>query len=64
MIVLIEDILVFYGSREQHRRIVLQTLRDQELYAKFTKCEFFLEFIEFMWHVVYKRWDYGGSCDD
>ncbi|KAH0660902.1 hypothetical protein KY289_029650 [Solanum tuberosum] len=55
VIVFIDDILVYSRSRsehEQHLRIVLQTLRDQRLYAKFSKCEFWLESVAFLGHVV------------
>ena len=43
IIVFISDILVFSRNAEKHAfhlRIVLQTLRDRELYVKFSKCEF------------------------
>lgn len=43
VIVFIDDILVYSSSEEEHEnhlRIVLQTLRENKLYAKFTKCEF------------------------
>jgi hypothetical protein len=43
VVVFIDDILVFSKSRkehEEHLRIVLQRLRDHQLYAKFSKCEF------------------------
>ncbi|XP_019242807.1 PREDICTED: uncharacterized protein LOC109222984, partial [Nicotiana attenuata] len=42
-IVFIDDILIYsrsLGEHEQHLRVVLQTLREQKLYAKFSKCEF------------------------
>ena len=45
VIVFINDILVYSRSKmehEQHLRIVLQTLREEQLYAKFNKCEFWL----------------------
>ena len=35
-----------------HLRIVLQTLRDRELYAKFSKCEFWINEVVFLGHVV------------
>ena len=41
VIVFIDDILVFSKSKEEHEdhlRIVLGTLRDKQLYAKFSKC--------------------------
>ena len=34
--------------------IVLQTLRDKQLYAKLKKCEFWLDKVSFLWHVVTK----------
>ncbi|KAL0554215.1 hypothetical protein IC582_008132 [Cucumis melo] len=37
---------------EEHLRIVLQTLRDKQLYAKFSKCEFWLQQVVFFGHVV------------
>ena len=43
VIVFINDILVYSGSsddHEKHLRIVLQTMRDKQLYAKLSKCEF------------------------
>ncbi len=58
VIVFIDDILVYSRSRsehEQHLRIVLQTLRDHRLYAKFSKCEFWLESVAFLGHVVSKE---------
>ncbi|WMV49797.1 hypothetical protein MTR67_043182 [Solanum verrucosum] len=36
-------------------RIVLQTLKDKELYPKFSKCEFCLEFVEFLGHIVFSK---------
>ncbi|KAI3758665.1 hypothetical protein L6452_06236 [Arctium lappa] len=55
VIVFIDDILVFSKSKEEHEdhlRIVLGTLRDKQLYAKFSKCEFWLELVAFLGHVV------------
>ncbi|XP_055824281.1 uncharacterized protein LOC129892746 [Solanum dulcamara] len=55
VIIFINDILVYSWSREkhmQHLRVVLQTLRDQQLYAQFSKCEFLLESMEFLGNVV------------
>ncbi|XP_070048995.1 uncharacterized protein [Nicotiana tomentosiformis] len=40
------------GEHEQHLRVVLQTLREQTLYAKFSMCEFWLESVAFLGHVV------------
>ena len=51
----IDDILVYSRSKEEHvehLRIVLQILRDKQLYAKFSKCEFWLEEVVFLGHVI------------
>ena len=58
VIVFIDDILVYSKSREEHEyhlRIVLQTLRNHQLYAKFSKCEFWLDRVTFLGHVVSKE---------
>ncbi|RVW70653.1 Retrovirus-related Pol polyprotein from transposon 17.6 [Vitis vinifera] len=55
VVVFIDDILVYSRSREEHEghlSIVLQTLRDKQLYAKLKKCEFWLDRISFLGHVV------------
>ena len=55
VVVFIDDILIYSHSREeheQHLRIVLQTLKDSQLYAKFSKCEFWLSSVAFLGHVV------------
>ncbi|WMV30789.1 hypothetical protein MTR67_024174 [Solanum verrucosum] len=36
-----------------HLRVVLKTLKDKELYAKFCKCEFWLEYVAFLGHIVF-----------
>ena len=53
--VFVDDILIYsYSEREQedHLRIVLQLMRDHQLYAKFSKCEFWLTEVKFLGHVV------------
>ena len=55
VIVFIDDILVYSGSSEEHSehlRIVLQTLREQQLYAKLRKCQFWLDRVAFLCHVI------------
>ena len=55
MVVFIDDILVYSETEEkhdEHLRIMLQTLREKELYAKFSKCEFWLREVTFLGHVV------------
>ena len=58
VIIFIDDILVYSKCQEEHEnylRIVLQTLRDHKLYAKFSKCEFWLNRVAFFGHVVSKE---------
>ncbi|KAL0551321.1 hypothetical protein IC582_010407 [Cucumis melo] len=53
--VFIDDILVYLIDRkahEEHLRIILRTLRERQLYAKFSKCEFWLKQVVFLGHVV------------
>jgi hypothetical protein len=55
MIVFIDDILVYLENEEdhaEHLRIVLTKLRDHQLYAKFSKCEFWLRKVPFLGHVL------------
>ena len=57
VIVFIDDILVYSKSEEEHARhlrFVLQTLRDHQLYVKFSKCKFWLNKVAFLGHVVSK----------
>ncbi|CAN4091633.1 unnamed protein product [Withania somnifera] len=57
VIVFIDDILVYSRSNldhEQHLGLVLQTTIEHRLYAKFSKCEFWLESIAFLGHIVSK----------
>jgi hypothetical protein len=55
MIVFIDDILVYLENEKdhaEHLRIVLTRLRDQQLYVKFSKCEFCLNIVPFLGHVL------------
>ena len=55
VVVFVDDILIYSkseGDHEGHLRIVLQTLREHQLYAKFRKCEFWLTEVRFLGHVV------------
>ncbi|KAL5565524.1 hypothetical protein UlMin_027032 [Ulmus minor] len=57
VIVFIDDILVYSRSKEEHEehlRITLQTLKDHHLFAKFKKCEFWLDKVAFLGHVISK----------
>ena len=55
MVVFVDDILIYSQSEVEHEdplRIVLQLLRDHQLYALFSKCEFWLTEVGFLGHVV------------
>ena len=55
VVIFVDDILIYSQSeweRGYHLRIVLQLLRDHQLYAKFSKCEFWLTEVRFLGHVV------------
>ncbi|KAA3466153.1 Retrotransposon protein [Gossypium australe] len=55
VVVFIDDILIYsrnVSEHAEHLRIVLQTLRDKQLYAKFSKCEFWLRKVGFLGHIV------------
>ncbi|KAJ9541044.1 hypothetical protein OSB04_027550 [Centaurea solstitialis] len=55
IIVFIDDILVYSKSKEDHEahlRITLETLQSKKLYAKFSKCEFWLEQVAFLGHII------------
>ena len=58
VVVFIDDILVYsktWVEHEEHLRVVLQTLRDRRLYAKLSKCEFWLEKVSFLGHVIFSE---------
>ena len=55
VVVFIDDILIYSKSEEEHEehlRLVLETLREHKLYAKFSKCEFWLKEVGFLGHVL------------
>ncbi|WVZ51471.1 LOW QUALITY PROTEIN: hypothetical protein U9M48_002616 [Paspalum notatum var. saurae] len=63
VVVFIDDILVFSTNEEEHEkhlRMVLQKLRENQLYAKLSKCEFWLLEVSFLGHIISK----GGISVD
>ncbi|KAJ0788379.1 putative nucleotidyltransferase, Ribonuclease H [Helianthus annuus] len=57
VIVFIDDILIYsktQAEHEQHLRLILELLRTEHLYAKFSKCEFWLQEVQFLGHTVNK----------
>ena len=52
VLVFIDDILIYSKNREEHLRLVLQVLRKHQLYAKFSKCDFFQKQIHYLGHVL------------
>jgi hypothetical protein len=54
VVIFIDDILIYSENEEhaEHLRIVLSRLREHKLYAKFSKCEFWLKKVPFLGHVL------------
>jgi hypothetical protein len=55
VVAFIDDILVYSKNEEEHAwqlRVILQRLRDHQLYAEFSKCAFWLKEVPFLRHVI------------
>ncbi|GJW95408.1 putative reverse transcriptase domain-containing protein [Tanacetum coccineum] len=55
VIVFIDDILIYSKNKEKHKKhlkIILELLKKEQLYAKFSKYDFWLELVQFLGHVI------------
>ncbi|KAK8625716.1 hypothetical protein V6N13_056877 [Hibiscus sabdariffa] len=55
VVVFIDDILIYSRNKDEHAEhlwIVLQTLREHQLFTKFSKCEFWISEVAFLGHVI------------
>ncbi|GKF08886.1 putative reverse transcriptase domain-containing protein, partial [Tanacetum coccineum] len=58
MIIFIDDILIYSKDKkehEEHLKAILELLKEEKLYAKFSKCEFWIPKVQFISHVIDSR---------
>jgi hypothetical protein len=56
IMIFIDDILIYSKSEDEHvwhLRVILQRLRNHQLYTKFSKCAFWLKKVSFLGHIIY-----------
>ncbi|GJU59867.1 putative reverse transcriptase domain-containing protein [Tanacetum coccineum] len=57
-IVFIDDILIYSKRNQEHKerlKLILELLKKEELYAKFSKCEFWIPKVQLLGHVIYSK---------
>nr|GEX75813.1 putative reverse transcriptase domain-containing protein [Tanacetum cinerariifolium] len=58
VIVFIDDILIYFKDEKEHKehlKAILELLKEEKLYAKFSKCEFWIPNVQFLGHVIDSR---------
>ncbi|KAJ0694787.1 putative nucleotidyltransferase, Ribonuclease H [Helianthus annuus] len=58
VIVFIDDILIYLRTKEDHEhhlRLIMELLKEEKLYAKFSKCEFWIREVHFLGHVINEK---------
>ncbi|GJT22601.1 putative reverse transcriptase domain-containing protein [Tanacetum coccineum] len=67
VIMFIDDILVYSKDKEEHGKhlkIILELLKKERLYAKFSKCDFWLDLVQFLSHVIDRKWVFHVLAKD